>query len=59
MKKKKKFREQKRGPLEIKVMRGEMRNLIDGLEDKVMTFQEDQKEKKDEKVEEKRRLEDQ
>ena len=55
----KKFREQKRGPLEIKVMRGEMRNLIEGLEDKVMTFQEDQKEKKDEKVEEKRRLEDQ
>lgn len=36
-----------------------MRNLIEGLEDKVMTFQEDQKEKKDEKVEEKRRLEDQ
>lgn len=36
-----------------------MRNLIEGLENKVMTFQEDQKEKKDEKVEEKRRLEDQ
>ena len=49
------FREQKRGPLETKVMIGEMRNLIEGLEDKVITFQEeDQKEKKDEKVEEER-----
>lgn len=35
-------------------MIGEMRNLIEGLEDKVITFQEDQKEKKDEKVEEER-----
>lgn len=36
-------------------MIGEMRSLIEGLEDKVMTFQEeDPKEKKDERVEEKR-----
>ena len=36
-------------------MIGEMRSRIEGLEDKVMTFQEeDQKEKKEERVEEKR-----
>ena len=52
---KKKIQRTKKRSLEIKVMIGEMRSLIEGLEDKVMTFQEeDQKEKKDERVEEKR-----
>ena len=54
-KKKKKIQRTKKRSLEIKVMIGEMRSLIEGLEDKVMTFQEeDQKEKKEERVEEKR-----
>ena len=53
--KKKKIQRTKKRSLEIKVMIGEMRSLIEGLEDKVMTFQEeDPKEKKDERVEEKR-----
>ena len=55
LKKKKKIQRTKKRSLEIKVMIGEMRSLIEGLEDKVMTFQEeDQKEKKEERVEEKR-----
>ena len=55
MQKKKKIQRTKKRSLEIKVMIGEMRSLIEGLEDKVMTFQEeDQKEKKEERVEEKR-----
>ena len=55
LKKKKKIQRTKKRSLEIKFMIGEMRSLIEGLEDKVMTFQEeDQKEKKEERVEEKR-----